>query len=218
MWTLVNDPRPPLAGAARLLRVCTLSGTSLTLAVSAHVLGGGVAPAPGVLLLAATVLVSVAVLMTQWRCRFWALLVAVGLEQALLHMTFPATSSAGMCLPTVPAAGHAHPGMSPACIPATVQGLDAATPPRVSADMPAAMLLPSWPMLVAHLAATIVVVWVLWRGEALLWRIVARLLGTPSTGPTHAVYRTGWTVVHLRRTRKMFPRPAAPRGPPVRQH
>ncbi|MEO7236715.1 MAG: hypothetical protein ABIW80_15255 [Lapillicoccus sp.] len=195
------DSPPPLSGAARLLRVVTLSGTSLALAVAAHLVGGGPRPSGGLLALVGSLLVAVALLLTQQRCRLWMLLATVGIEQALLHLTFPASGTTP-CVTGLAAAGHG-PG----------------SPLRECAPGGASMAMPmtSAPMVLAHIAATLVVVVLLWRGEAWLWRVIARLIGVPGAGPPlTGAPPVQWADAVTSRRLSVVRRPAAPRGPPPR--
>ena len=193
----------PLRGARRVLRSAVLGAASLALAVGAHVAGGGTAPGAGLLLLTAVLVGLVALTATARRVRLTWLAPLLGLEQALLHALFQAAGSTGVVCTAATSAGHVghHADAALACIPAGGS---------------ATMAMPDWPMLLAHLLATLATAWVLVRGESALWSLAERVVRAASARPR--VLRLPRAVVEVRAAR---PRPhrrprgtAAPRGPP----
>ncbi len=220
-----GDSRPPLSGAARLLRVTTLAGASLALALSAHVVGGGAMPSPGGLSLIGTAALAVALLLTRRRCRLWVLAATVVAEQTLMHLALP-VSGAVICMPatTGMSLGHrllgggAACGSGPAGIGGVLPPAASGVPSTVGMSMPGMSMpaMPDLPMLLAHGVATVVVVLLLWRGETWLWRVVARLLGLPGTGPASLGVRAALWARSVRLRPRSPRRPAAPRGPPLR--
>ena len=99
----MSAPNAPRAGAKRSVapalrphwraaRVTVLGATSLVLATSAHIIGGGALPSLGVLALTALVLGLVAVPLTGRRCRTVVLVAVLGVQQFLLHLVFTAVA------------------------------------------------------------------------------------------------------------------------------
>lgn len=195
-----TSPRP-VDGSARLLRTCALAASSMTLAVAAHVAGGGQAPTPaGGLLLTCGVL-AVAVGLTSVRLRLPVLLAVVGAGQWLLHealTAMTARSGTGVGL-TV----HDHHG------PLTLStGAGHATAVTSVCG-------PSAGMLVCHVVASLLTAWLLARGEAALWRVVARLVPPrPGRRPRagRSLNPSAAVVDHRPEGRVVRPLPA--RGPP----
>ena len=187
----------------RAVRVAMLGATSLLLATSAHTIGGGDLPGPGVLAVTAIVLGLVAVPLTGRRCRTGVLLAVLGVQQTLLHLLFSSAAADPVCQPSG--------GMD-----AAVHQLGAAC--AMHSAMPMTGAGTSWTMIVAHAAATVATAWLLGRGEAWLWRTaeqaIRAALGT-LTG------RLADDKPHLITVGRMSPwvAPAyalsAPRGPPA---
>ena len=169
--------------------------------MTAHLAGGGGWPGWPVTLILTGLLGVTSVALTSRRRRMPSVLLVLAAVQTLLHLLFSRIDgTAASC--TVIAGGHHQ--ATAACTPGAA---------HVSETLPT---LPSLPMTVAHLAATVVTAWLLARGEAWLWRAVDRLLpGRPSHGlaldgvvPVPGVRR------EARMPRVVRPAPGAPRGPP----
>ena len=204
-------PCPPGHGAARVSRIGLLSAPPLLLGGGAHLVGGGTLPAVGVLLaMAGLVLLSVAV--SGRRCRFPLLVVLLGVEQGALHLLFGAASSAAMCMPggSMPT-GHAldtgHAG-------AAGPGLTSGAALQACAQEHAMTM--GWLMIAAHAVATVLVAWLLARGEAWWWRTVAAFARIVTARPTRrrarpaqVTARTSLVVVRVALAT------ASPRGPPL---
>ena len=186
----------------RAVRVVVLGATSLLLATSAHAVGGGALPAPGVLAVTAIVLGLVAVPVTGRRCRAGVLLIVLGVQQSLLHLLF--TSAA------------AHPGCEPIGLASAGHQLGAACAMNGAMPMPNAG--PSWAMILAHAAATVATAWLLARGEARLWRTAERAIRAACSTLTHLLADDRPRLIIIGRM-SPWVAPAyalsAPRGPPA---
>ncbi len=184
----------------RALRVVLLGGGSLLLATAAHLSGGGTLPGPGVLAVAAFVLGLVALLLTRRRVRLPVLVAALVPQQVLLHVLFDtAAAAAGGCTP-VQAAHHAMTVLT--CMPAHGMG------PMGYA----------WPMLVGHLVATLGTAWLLARGEAWCWGLVARVAQAAYAAPAARPRRRRprpVTAALVRAAPRRPRRPRLSRGPPL---
>ncbi len=142
-------------GWARLARAGVFGGSSLFLATAAHVAGGGTLPGAGLLVLTAIGLALASVTLTARRLRVGVLLVALGLEQLLLHLIFHTATTAATCA-AVAMPGHA---MSTAAMCGSGSSTSA-----------------GWPMLLGHLLAVLATAWLLARGERWLWTVTERVL------------------------------------------
>lgn len=200
----MSAPAPsPVRGRVRLLRTAALGSASLTLATTAHLLGGGHLPGPLPLIALALLVGTIAVAVTARRCQLPLLAAMLGAEQYGLHAAFGALAETGpsSCLDSG-ATGHVAAGHV---------GLTCAG--GVGPDGTPASI----PMLLAHAVAVLVTAWLLARGEAWAWRVageMARVLairGQP--GLPDAPHP-----VPPRFLGRMAPRirlaDAAPRGPP----
>lgn len=205
----------PTIGRVRAARTGVLGGTSLFLATGAHVLGGGSLPDVGVLLVAGMLLGLLAAVLTARRVRLPALLALLGVQQLALHELFGLAAAAPACTPTASAyAGHAgHAGHLGGADPfmsgcATAAGGMAAMPGTSA-----------WAMTAAHVLAVLVTAWVLARGEAWLWRTVARVVAAAGLAvgkPSLPRSRGRRPVRRLVTTcRNAVWSAAAPRGPPL---
>ena len=154
-----RQPPGPLSGRLRLLRVGVLGASGYGLAAGAHAVAGGAAPGWPVALMLATLLGVLGVAFTARRRGLAALLAVLIATQAVLHGLFSLLDGAAGC--SMVAAGHHT--MTAVCGPSGG----------------GAMVVPSVPMLLAHLAATAATAWLLARGEAWLWRVVREALATP---------------------------------------
>ncbi len=198
----------PARGGIRAVRVGLLGTTSMTLATTAHLIGGGPLPPVGVLIVAGLLVGLVAVTATARRCRFGVLVALLAVEQVLLHWLFTAAAAMGGCDAGPLAAGH-HGGTIGAmgCAAGTGDGMGGAA---------LGMAAPA--MWLAHSAAVLGTAWLLARGEAGLWRMADRVVGAATATPTVRPARRR-TVRHP--AVRMFDlptapvSPAAPRGPPV---
>ena len=195
----------------RGVRVAALGATSLLLATSAHAVGGGDLPAPGVLAVTAIVLGLLAVPLTARRCRAGLLLAVLGVQQTLLHLFF---SSAA-----------AHPGCEPSGLEAAAHQLDAACamhgtgPMSMQSTGPMADTATAvWTMIIAHIAATVATAWLLGRGDAWLWRTAEQAIRAALGSLTGRVADDRpRLILSWRRSPWIAPayEPAAPRGPPA---
>jgi hypothetical protein len=162
--TASTSSRPSVAALRpewRAVRVAVLGGASLLLASSAHAIGGGDLPGPGLLAVAAVVLGLVAVPLTGRRCRTGVLLGVLGVQQTLLHLLFSSAAAHPTCEPSgLQAAAHQ---LGAAC------GMHGAMPMTESGST-------GWAMVIAHAVATVATAWLLGRGEAWLWRTAERAI------------------------------------------
>jgi hypothetical protein len=206
----------PTAGRVRVARASVLGGTSLLLATGAHVLGGGSLPGVGVLLVAGMLLGLLAAVLTARRVRLPALLALLGVQQLALHELFGLAAAAPACTPTA-SAYAAHGGHA--------AHLAGGADPLVSSCVGAAAGMatmsgaPAWVMTAAHVVAVLVTAWVLARGEAWLWRTVARVaaaaglaVGRPALSSPRRRQPVGRVVTTCRNAVRSA---AAPRGPPL---
>ncbi len=194
----VPGPPSPLAGPRRLARIGALGGASMLLATGAHVAAGGRLPSLAVLLVTGFLVGLVATTLTARRCRLGRLVVALAIEQALLHLVFDATSMPAGC-PGGMAGGHA--AAMTGCL---TGGQVASAGPDVG-------------MLLAHGIATLATAWLLARGERLVWDLCERAVRAAGAAPTARVRRPrpGRAVPGpvLRSTH--LAEAAEPRGPPA---
>jgi len=163
---------PPVAALRprwRAVRVAVLGGTSLLLATSAHTVGGGDLPAPGVLAMTAVVLGLLAVPLTGRRCRTGVLLAVLGVQQTLLHLLFSSATAHPTCEPSG-LTGAAH-QLAAACgmHGAVLMSVQSTTPMADSGTT-------GWAMIMTHAVATVATAWLLGRGEAWLWRTAERAI------------------------------------------
>jgi hypothetical protein len=161
--------RSPTQGAVRGVRAVVLGGASMLLAGTAHVVGDGDLPGLGVLTVLALFVGLVAAALTRRRCRLPLLLLVLGVEQLGLHLLLD-TGAATACLPAA-MPGHEGP-------PGCPSGLAL---PAAAADDHAL----GWPMLTAHVLATLLTAWLLACGEAVLWRVVDRVGRAAATLAAH---------------------------------
>ena len=189
-----GQPTGPVAGRLRLLRVGVLGLSGYGLAVGAHVAAGGAAPGWPVSLMLAALLGVLGVAFTARRRGVWTLLGALVATQTALHGLFTLLDAPTSTCSLVATGHHAMTVCGPA------------------GD--AAMELPSWPMLLAHLAATAATAWLLARGEAWLWRVVREAFTTPGVVPPNDQLRIPTLVRQEVRPGARFVRPDTARGPP----
>ena len=196
----------PTRGLARLIRIGVLGGASMTLAAVAHVLGGGMLPTAGVLLVTGLLVGIGAVTLTTRRCRFGVLAPVLALQQALLHWVFTAAAAVPTsCVPASSGAAHHGSGLIAHCA-ATMHTMGAGFPMSGGA------------MWLTHGVAVVLTAWLLARGEAWLWRTAAAIVeaatATLTTGPAVPPRRPVWTASALALP-PLAMSPAAPRGPPL---
>lgn len=146
----------PTQGLARVVRVGVLGTAALTLAASAHLLGGGRLPEPWVLLLVAVSVGTIATAVTATRCRFVPLVALLGGLQFVVHVLF-----GGLSTPLV----HAPGGLSSSDYLAAAACGSLA--PGEASHFGAAMI-------VGHGLATLATVALLMRGEAWVFSLADR--------------------------------------------
>jgi hypothetical protein len=200
----IRSMAPALRPHWRAVRVGVLGAASLVLATSAHIIGGGTLPSLGVLALTALVLGLVAVPLTGRRCRTGVVVAVLGVQQSLLHLVFTAVAEQRGC--------------EPSDLVATAHQLGAACAMDMPMGMPMTAAGASWPMILAHAAATAATAWLLARGEAWLWRTAEQVVRVAGTTLTRRVANDRDQVV-LPRQMEVWTAPAyavaAPRGPPA---
>lgn len=171
------------------VRSAMVATTVVTLAAAAHVLAGGLLPAPAVLfaLLALTGLVTTTA--TRLKVNFAAMSALLGAGQVVLHEAFSALSLPAAAAGTGGPAGRSHHG-----------GAGLGTIPVPADHLPLHQLdsALAWLMLAGHALATLACALLLAKGEDALWSLAAwlrPLIQLPAPFP---------------------PRPAAARVPPTR--
>ncbi len=170
---------PARAGAdLRLLRAAAFAAVCVTLAAAGHEMASGAA-IPGWALLTAWAGVFAVAAPLAGRERSLPGIAALMLAgQLALHLVF----SAGQwsAAETAASGGSSMPGMrgmrGMAAMPGmpgmrSMPGMAGMSPGRAMPGMPGA-LGGTVPMLCVHLAAGLIAGWLLWRGEAALWRLV----------------------------------------------
>lgn len=198
-----SGPYAATRGPVRALRVAVLAGSSLLLAATGHLVGGGQPPSFGQLLLAGALLALLATTATARRCRLAVLLPLLAVQQLLLHLWFAVAVPAG-CASGADTAAHHPVAMSAlaGCAPATTPVSAEATP---------------WLMWAAHLAATLGTAWLLARGESWLWQVTEEIVAAATAAP--GVRRVRRALIasapfSIEPTGRTWG-PAAPRGPPL---
>ncbi|GAA1427152.1 hypothetical protein GCM10009616_03520 [Microlunatus lacustris] len=190
----------PLRGRVRVLRAGVLGTSSLGLALADQLAAGGHAPPPALLAVCAGLLGLTAVTATARRVRLPLLLGLLGGQQVLLHLALDAGAGAATCGGVDPHVGHAA-GAVLRCAPGDS----------------AAMAMPGWPMLLAHLLAAAATALLLLRGEQALWALADRVVRAATAAPS--ARRPRAAVLRAPRPRTVVAvaplSPAAPRGPPV---
>lgn len=198
----------PRRGAIRAVRISVLGATSMALATTAHLVGGGSLPPTTVLLVSGLVVGLVAVTATARRCRFGMLVALLAVEQVVLHWLFAGSATMAGCHGDPLTTGH-HGGTVDAmgCAAATADGMGLAAAGLAGPAM--------W---LAHAAAVLVTAWLLARGEAWLWRMAAKVVeaatATPADRPV-GPRMVGHPAVRRLELPAAPESPAAPRGPPV---
>jgi hypothetical protein len=195
----------PGTGLLRLTRAAIFAVSAVGLALAAHLAAGGGVPLPIALLSVPAVMLVINRLAAGRRGPV-GLFVGMGLTQIVLHQLFTVTSIAPTCAASPSMGAHGHLAM--ACDPMSGHGSMAE---NVSSS--------GW-MTLAHVLATLALVVLLARGEAVVWALAACLRfrfvlpeavpGPPAVRqlpvPT-ATARRVRGAVHLRTVRR--------RGPPM---
>ncbi|HEY5821274.1 MAG TPA: hypothetical protein VIT20_04830 [Propionibacteriaceae bacterium] len=200
----MNASAAPTRGARRVLRIGLLGGSSLALACLAHVVGGGVLPSAGVLLVTAAVLGLVATTATARRRRFGALFAVLTAEQVLLHLLFTAAAGVGTtCAHVAHTLTHLAPSSGCVTEPGHLMSDPTGTPTIV--------------MWAAHTAAIAGTAWLLARGEAWLFRTADRLIAAAHDAPLliRSAADASAVTVPVRVPAATQLSMAAPRGPPA---
>lgn len=159
----------------RLPRALTLTAVMFLLASGAHVLGGGVLPAPVIMAGLAVVMLLPVLLLTKARLALPVIVTVLALSQLTLHEAFSRLCSPAGFTPV--AGGHLH--LTQVHRPAVMAMGGSAEP---------APLL----MFFLHAVATLVTALVLTKGEEALWSLAAwlrplvRLLTVPAVCPLPA--------------------------------
>ena len=164
------DPRAPL----QLFRAALVTAVAVSLAVAGHVLGGGQRPDTVTLAVTAAFLLAPAAWLARRQLSFAVLFGVLGAGQLTLHTVFAAFSPGVSCLPGLPLANlpggltplagnlvhYGHAGLNCAAAMETM-------PMDEGANSPA--------MLAGHLLAMVATAWLMRRGEAAFWQLLAWL-------------------------------------------
>ena len=152
-----------LRGPLRLFRAALVIALAVSLAVAGHVLGGGQLPGIGTVAVTAAVLMAPAAWLARRQLSFAVLFALLGAGQLTLHTAFAALSPGASCLPRLtltPPTHYGHGGLNCTAAVETVAMGDGANSPA---------------MLAGHLLAMLATAWLLRRGEAALWQLLAWL-------------------------------------------
>jgi hypothetical protein len=158
----------PGRGAIRLTRVALFALGAVGLAVGAH-LAGGEAVSPAVALASVPAVMIVVNLLAARRRGRISLLLAMGLTQLGLHLTFMITSATAGCHAASGQVGHVMAG---------ARGGARFTMSCDPSMMPAGAAHRMWPtptMALAHVLATVLMVLLLGYGESAIWALAACL-------------------------------------------
>ncbi|MDE8669990.1 hypothetical protein PY310_15520 [Pseudarthrobacter sp. H3Y2-7] len=194
----------------RLLRTAAVAGSVLSLAVAAHLFGGGQLPPTPVLAACTALVVLCVMVLTRWKLKIPVLGAVLTGGQVFLHSLFSALS-------TVTPGGSASSG--------SVSGRHLHTSAGAGIPLPAAQNLDGYlpwdlepAMGTAHLAATLVTAVLLAKGEAALWALAAWLRPILFLSPADFVHVTAAPAPSPRRftiLRRTMPRAHPRRGPPA---
>lgn len=159
----------PAAGPLRLARALVVGAVVLALAAGAHLMGGGVLPAPTVLALLGGMVLAAAVAVAGRRLSVVELGALLGGGQLALHTAFGLLATSTLC--TTSSAGgaggaHAHHGAAATVRCTTTQAAASGATP-VDGLLPGLGSAPT--MLVLHVLATCATGLVLLHGERTLW-------------------------------------------------
>ncbi|GAA1842646.1 hypothetical protein ACFQZV_11730 [Microbacterium koreense] len=131
--------------ATRALRGVAASAVATWTAAVSHTVGGGHAPSPLVLLIVTALAAPLCVALAGRALSLLRVIVAVGLSQVLLHVTFSATAG----LDGIAGDGHVH----------GIPVLSAGATPEIGLE---------GPMVIAHILAAVLTVLAMYRGERML--------------------------------------------------
>ncbi|MDE9366723.1 hypothetical protein PZ938_14005 [Luteipulveratus sp. YIM 133132] len=183
-------------GGWRLARAVTFTVAAVALSLTAHLAGGGPAPAGGVLALAGLVTLGVTLLVAGRRVRRPAMLALLCAAQLGLHSIFAALDDP----------------VATSCADVGHHAASCAAHPMAGVQHGGAGL----SMLVAHAFATVLLALLLARGEQILWTLAAGLgltLPARPVGPA-PLRRAPFHVFRSPRPRTRLRRLPLRRGPP----
>lgn len=156
----------PNHGPLRLFRSLVFTGAIVGLAAGGHLLGGGTLPAPMITLALTALLLVPVTWLSKRELSFPALLGLLGVGQAVLHEALSTLSVSAVCQAPATGRGSHHAGTSSLhCLPANPAELSAHAGTGID---PLAML-------TGHALAVLATAWLLRRGEAALWQLLAWL-------------------------------------------
>ena len=203
-----------LRGPLRLFRAGLVTSVAVSLSVAGHVLGGGQLPDTVALAVTAAFLLAPAAWLARRQLSFAALFGVLGAGQVTLHGAFTIFSPGASCLPQLPLAQlplaqlpPAHDGHSGLGCMAAMETM----PMDEGANSPA--------MLAGHVLAMLATAWLMGRGEAALWQLLAwlrplvrlpRPAGFTPTGHRPAAWPVVFVAAHRRNLRL-----DTLRGPPL---
>lgn len=158
----------------RLLRSAVVTFCMMSLAVGAHVVGGGILPSTPVLISLASLALMPVAFLARRRLSFPILIGLIAGGQVLLHHSFEMLSKSPSCAPNaVHAGGTGHAGAAAQCATSTAP---------TSAGMPSGHFLPHFidsgaaPLMVmGHLVAVVVMIALLARGESAIFLLMTWL-------------------------------------------
>jgi hypothetical protein len=185
---------------------------AVSLAVAGHVLGGGQLPDIGTVAVTAAALLAPAAWFARRQLSFAVLFALLGAGQLTLHTAFAALSPGASCLPQLTLTPPTHYGHGGLNCTAAVETMPMDTVAMDDGTNSAAML-------AGHLLAMLATAWLLRRGEAALWQLLAWLrplvrLPRPA-GLTPARHRpAAWPTVFVAAHRRNL-RHDTLRGPPL---
>ena len=211
----------PSRGPVRLVRAGILGAVAFLLAAGAHLAGGGGLPGLPVLVFLALMTAPILLWVTARRCRLPRVLTALGVEQVLLHAAFSVTTGAAACGDAARVTATGHHTVAMTVVPCHLVGPSGAGPMPAGGLSSGVMAhaMGSWPMLVAHVVATLLTAVVLARGEAALWALADRVV--PRSVPFVAPLRVEAHLVApgaavLGPVLSWWADGSSPRGPPAR--
>lgn len=200
----------------RLPRAAAVTTAMMVLAVGAHTLGGGVLPPVPILVAISVVALVPAMLLATQRLTMLVLGSLLVAGQFVLHLVFTRLAVPGAGAPTTFLVGHGHHGGHDAAGAAAPAALDPAAGSAVVS------VSPSVPMMLLHIAATLVTAAILARGEAALLALLGWLrpllhLPAPSRVPVPPRATAGPAApVRPARTAQRLPRRRGPPRAPAR--
>ncbi|OFE17895.1 hypothetical protein BA895_13995 [Humibacillus sp. DSM 29435] len=212
------------AGATRLLRALVFVTACVMITTGAHALGGGEVSLPALALLAGACW-PVALLSSAKRVTTPRLLLGLGAAQVVGHLLMSAlghavpasVASVAGCLATSPHLGHAQAGAA-TC--------EAVTAPDTASSMASSVAgmagMPGMPgmntlslsMVLSHVVAVTVLAYLLGRGEAVLWRVLAAVLPRLLAPVRFARPRPGLVITVSARPHRHLLLVVPRRGPP----